>query len=83
MRKTHLPVIIMLEVTTNLTPARFSTARLLANPMRLTIMPIQKQSSHFINTYWKISTLLRPLQSCLKKSFSAILNRKRKQRNWS
>ena len=64
---------IMLEVTTNFVPARFSTARLLQKPIRLTIRPIKKHNSHFINMYWKTCTLLLPLQSCLNNSFSKIL----------
>ena len=59
---------IMLEVTTN-----FVSARLLQKPIRLTIRPIKKHNSHFINMYWKTCTLLLPLQSCLNNSFSKIL----------
>ena len=36
---------IMLEVTTNFVPVRFSTARLLQKPIRLTIKPIKKQKT--------------------------------------
>lgn len=63
----------MLEVITNLMPAKFSTARLLVNPIRATSPPIKKHNNHFMNMYWKIWILPLVLQSCLKKSFSAIL----------
>lgn len=76
-KKGDLRANIMLEVTTNLMPAIFSTARLLQKPTRLTIAPIKKQRSHFMKIYWKIWILARVLQSCLKKSFSAILQKKK------
>ena len=59
---------IMLEVMTNFVPVR-----LLQKPIRLTIKPIKKHNSHFINIYWKTCTLPHPLQSCLNNLFSKIL----------
>jgi len=68
-------------VTTNFKPAIFSTARLLKNPIRLTIRPIKKQSNHFMNTYWNICIFPPLLQSCLKRSFSAILPNSKPKKN--
>jgi hypothetical protein len=72
--KKYLLSNIMLEVTTNLTPARFSTARLLQKPTRLTINPIRKHKSHFMHMYCNICNFPWLLQSCLNNSFSNILH---------
>lgn len=71
--QSHLLASIMLEVTTNLTPAMFSTARLLKNPTQPVIPPIRKQRIHLSRTYRRVRGRLWLRQSCFTKSFSIIL----------
>lgn len=64
-----------LLVRRSLTPAMFSTARLLKKPTSPVASPMRRARVHLRTMYWNISLFFLDLQSCLNRSFSRILRK--------